>query len=736
MSTFPLIVRTQESQSVDTFFVSGRVPWRSLVINFTYYFLIACFLRIGFLPEIASSFLGGVNGDAGLYVWLIKSNLRDLFTLQWFSTSAFYPYTLSLGWSDNYIFPSLLCVPFLKLGLPLPFVYNLVHLAASAMNGLAVFILLTHLTNFPRHAFFAGVAFMSLGVFAAHLGHPQLQWAFFLPLLLVGAVRIIHERSLASGVLTGLFFSACLATTAYYAVFGAVLVAAFVAAVAVSRPERFCDRRYLWSLLGGVVGLIPALPLLVPYFRVRDVFGGREIYEAHYFSASPLSYLSASSFSWLYHWTSRWSHSEAQLFPGLVLLGLAALTIKRLWGVPPLRKSLTFCGVFGGVLLLSSALVGTLPGARVIMALCSWALIGSSTWVLFRLGRLESERGFKLMTNRGLIAIFFWIFLLFFLISLGPLGNPEKGQFALGIYQFFYWLYPGFDAVRAIGRAGIVTSLGLVILYAFYLTHFVRSTRVFIALTSLIVIENFPRHFPVEAPLPKPAVFSSLEAIPDIRDAAVVLPLATQFDEYRRVRKWSEYANLNIAAMLWGFDSGRFFVNGYSGQRSKVMKELPYYLSGFPDKKSLKALGRIGGLRYIVYRGGVVPEFNEADFEKRLSGGKGQFSILAKQGQDYLLEFWPVTDLLKGAEVLFPPIGGAEIELWINAHSNEKETEVELVIGDSDFKTFAFQGAATHKVQLKLPNKIPPGRPVVVSIFSKTPAELIRTRVLTGLFGD
>ena len=735
MSQLPVVIKSH-GQAKDSFFVAGVIPVRVLAFNFICFFAIACILRFAVLPVIDSAFLGGVQGDAGLYVWLIKSNLRDLFRLEWFSTTAFYPYLLSLGWSDNYILPALLVAPLLAIGISLPFAYNLLHIGALAMGGLAVFVLLTHLTNFPRHAFFAGVAFMALGVFTAHLGHPQLQWAFFLPLLLVGVSRMIHERSFASGALTGLFFSAALGTTAYYAVFGAVLCGAFILAVFLLRPSRLLDLRYVRSILGGVVGLLPAIPLLVPYFKVKGVFGGREIYEAHYFSASPISYFSASSFSWLYSWTSSLSHAEAQLFPGLLLLIAPFLALRRLWDVPPLRRLLTCCAGLIVTLLIVSLFAKSSPGLRVLMALFSWGALVSFSAVVFRLGRLEESRGFHVMTNRGLIAVFSWVLLLFFLISLGPLGNPEKGHLALGVYQLFYWVFPGFDAVRAIGRAGIVTSLMMVLLYALYLTHYVRNTRVFILLSAIIVFENIPRHFPIEKLTDKPKILSQLEAIPDSRDAAVVLPLATQFDEYRRVSRWSEYANLNIEAMLWGFDSGRFFVNGYSGQRSKVMRELPYSLSGFPDDRAMRALARIGGLRYVVVRGAKYPNFDKEAFNTALRANSKHIRVLAVQDSDYLLEFSPMSALKDGVEVLVPSVPGAEIELWVKAPSNDKEVGVELVVGEVDYKTFQFQGATTHKVQFKLPANLPPGRPTLLSLVADGDAILVRTRVVSGLLVD
>jgi len=51
-----------------------------------------------------------------------------------------------------------------------------------------------------------------------------------------------------------------------------------------------------------------------------------------------------------------------------------------------------------------------------------------------------------------------------FFIALGPLGNPEKHQWAFGVYRAWYALLPGFDSVRAIGRIGVLTAFALSVL--------------------------------------------------------------------------------------------------------------------------------------------------------------------------------------------------------------------------------------------------------------------------------
>jgi hypothetical protein len=95
---------------------------------------ILCLFRLPALVELGSAYLGGAQGDGGLYIWLVKSNLRDLGVLPWFNTFAFYPYSQSLAWSDNFILPSLGVGALLLSGLPFILCYNLILLLASLLR--------------------------------------------------------------------------------------------------------------------------------------------------------------------------------------------------------------------------------------------------------------------------------------------------------------------------------------------------------------------------------------------------------------------------------------------------------------------------------------------------------------------------------------------------------------------------------------------------------------------------
>lgn len=586
--------------------------------------------RMSVLRAFDTTFIGGLQGDAGLYVWLVKSNLRDLFTLPWFNTNAFYPYTLTLAWSDNFILPSFVIGALGAVGMPLAASYNLVILTAQFLNGVCTYLLCRELTGKPLPALTAAVGFMSWSFLGAHMGHPQLQFAFWLPLSLLCTFRFMRFPRTRSAVCLGLCFSAAFLCTVYYAVFIALLSALLLGSVILMRPQRFRQRHYLRFGAGIIIGIIPMIPFLWPYLQILSTFGGRNIYEAYYFSATPLSYLSASSWSWLYGQTAPLSHAEANLLPGFVVFFLVWFGVRRVWDAPQLTALKYALIAALGLLFVSSLIPGQM--ARYLGALCSWFAIIFAVLLLKRLAELERRMGFAILTNRGLLGCIALCALILFLISLGPLGNPEKGHFALGVFRFFYETVPGFGAIRAVSRIGIVVVLCLLVLSALSLSYMIDRSKlrayVVVLPLLLLVAENQIDRYPLESEVPAGSVFEQLERLPRSNEAVLILPWTEQLKEDGRVESWGAFARYNVQYMHWAFSLERPLVNGYSGQRSKIMREYPKHFRTFPSAPSIRALQSIVGLRYVVYVSRFDPAFNPSAFQKQVQAFKEELEYL------------------------------------------------------------------------------------------------------------
>ena len=71
------------------FMPSHRAELKTEILCLACLCLTVALFRFSAFANIASHFLGGYQADAGLYVWLMKSNIRDLFSLSWFNTGAY-----------------------------------------------------------------------------------------------------------------------------------------------------------------------------------------------------------------------------------------------------------------------------------------------------------------------------------------------------------------------------------------------------------------------------------------------------------------------------------------------------------------------------------------------------------------------------------------------------------------------------------------------------------------------
>jgi hypothetical protein len=627
-----------------------------LAVIFSLLALLIIFRLQAFI-NINRYYIGSVDGDAGIYLWLIKTNLRDLVSLNWFDKAAFYPYGKVLAWSDNFILPSLIAGPMFLSGLNDQCVFNILLLLAVFLNGYCTYRLFYHLSGERFASFFAGSTFMTLPYFTHQSGHPQLLFFFFIPLSIDCLVAFLNRPHIFNAAKIALVLISAFLTTVSCAVFAALISSVVLLSVKILRPQILTRNVLKPLVLAALLSIFVLLPFFVPYFYIKTAFGERQMYEAYYFSANIFSYLSSTPFNVLYSGTQGLSHSEAHLFPGLSLCILTIMVLGRLGEASKLKNSLTLFLVY----ILTASVLMLIPAdnfLRLVISVLLWLSIFQAFRLMYILGVLEKKLRVSPITARDLIAIFGIIGFVFFCISLGPLGNPEKGQYALAPYSFFYTLFPGFSSIRAVSRAGAVVLFSLCLLAALYISiiYKKRALRGAAIIAWLFcLVENYNSDFPLSALPLKPENFTKLAAL-ESKGAAVVLPLAGELDSNNEVKSWSQYAKVNMTALLWAAGSNRPLVNGYSGQKTKIMRDFPRELKDFPSGRALNALGSIAGVKYIIY----VPEFNPAfkreDFESQYRSFPSQLKLISTDEQGtYLFEIFPELQNLNEKSILIPP---------------------------------------------------------------------------------
>jgi hypothetical protein len=617
-------------------------------------------LRFDAFLWVSERYLGGYEHDAGLYVWLVHYNageitkwLHFLFGSTptpdlWFNTQAFYPYGASLAWSDCFLFPSALFLSFVTLGLPDVVAYNVLILGANFLNGYCTYRLAVRLTGHISGAFISGALFMCASYFGGMLGHPQLQFAFWIPLTLLVFFKLLAHPAPFRAMVLALALIATFATTVYYAVFTALLLFATLCALTLLRVPVVSRRSFVYLVLSAIIFTVIGYPLFAPYLAVQTSFGSRALYEPYFFALNLLSFFSASAFNWLYGSTSKIATPEGQLFNGVLPLLLAGFAIAKFLSAREIRSRLLVTSVCTLLTLLFATFIDV-AGFAIGAALLAWATLIFAGITLFHVGKKERARGFSTLTRRDWGFILLWNLIFFIVLGLGPLGTGADGSLALGPHRLFFDIFPGVSAIRAISRVGVVTMLCLALLSGLAINILRETRRLSPWGLSLIlfgiVIENYQATYPIEGEIPPSPVFHYLAQLPNQEDAVIALPFAGELTAHGTPKSWTQFSRFHVNVMNWSRVHQRPIVNGYSGQRTKLIRDFPRALQNFPDRHAVRALSTLAGLRYILIVSRFIPNFDRILFLERLERYPELKLILDDDEGNLLLEFRPEIDL-------------------------------------------------------------------------------------------
>jgi hypothetical protein len=287
------------------------------------------------------------------------------------------------------------------------------------------------------------------------------------------------------------------------------------------------------------------------------------------------------------------------------------------------------------------------------------------------MGALEAKMGFYLLTHRALIAIFLFVCLVFFAISLGPLGNPGQAGIPIGVYTLFYYFFPGIDSLRAVGRVGVVTVLTAMIASSLYFSLLTQKKKVysyfFPLVLFLVLAENYISSFPPQEKPSGPTVLNAFNRPPVGEDVVMILPLTPALNRDESVKSWLDFATLNSLYKNWMVGREWFLVNGYSGQLSDLMTIYPGIMANFPDQHSISKIASVSGLRYIVFLSRFVPDFDPVGFERQIERFSHSLRLVSKdQEGSYLFEYVGSTQLRETFDLTVPsnpPSGFLHVEL-------------------------------------------------------------------------
>lgn len=297
--------------------------------------------------------LGAVEGagDPYLNLWILGWGMQawlgdpaSVFSGRVFDANIFHPASGTLTFSDHLLLQSLLLSPLYAATGNLALCYNVLLIGSIALSGAAMHVLARGVTGSDRAAYIAGLAWACWPYRTAHFLHLQLQSLYFLPLALLALHRVAAARrwrdALALGVLTALQAI----SSVYYGVMSAIAIAVGAGSLAWTTGQ-WRGRRY-WTRVAGAAAIAALLiaPVVWPYWITQQREGfGRNLFEAVQNSATLQSYTQVPHENLVYGANGVMlprapeagqrdkRHNEHQMFPGLVLMALAAFGLVTGW---------------------------------------------------------------------------------------------------------------------------------------------------------------------------------------------------------------------------------------------------------------------------------------------------------------------------------------------------------------------------------------------------------------------
>jgi len=530
------------------------------------------------------------NGpDSELYLWTLLWNTHAVARnpLAVFDANICHPLRFALASTENLIGSTIFAAPVIWLtGNPV-LAFNFVALLSCVLCGLGTYVLARRVGAGRAGAALAGIVFAFSPPRFGRIGQLHLTTVQWLPFGLAALHAYLDQgRRRDLWIATGLFTLQAL-TSGHGAVFFVFAAGGLLAwRVALGEPVDPGRRARDFGIVGLVL-ILPALLLVVPYRAVQQEIGLRRILDETWWTdwwRPALSYVASPAHLPRFIASRLVSLSvidqaRSYLFPGILPLLLGVLAL-----VPSRNRD------------------GRAPGggpATVWRRALDW-------WRRWREAHRRDARIFYALLALGTI----WL----------SAGAP------IGPWPWLYSL-PGFTFIRVPARFTILSLLALGVLAGFGFDHLVsRAGARARAWAAVLIGAAMAAEF---AMMPLRTVPYRME-IPAVDRWLDTLPKPFVIAEvpFSGERDHTTY-------MLHSTAHWQKTVNGYTGFRPPLHERLYPVIRGFPYGQSLEALAELG-VDYVVvhperYRHGQWPAVREA-----IARAEGRVTLVHTDGQDYV----------------------------------------------------------------------------------------------------
>lgn len=497
-------------------------------------------------------------GDPLLNAWIMWWNTQAVpLTEAWWNAPQFQPVPGALAFSEHLLGLAPITTPIILVtGDPL-LAYNVAFFLAFPLCALTAHALVFAIARRHDLGAIAGIAFAFAPYRLPQIAHVQVLSAYWMPLALAALHRYLEApRTKWLVVFGGAWLLQALAC-GYYTFYLSTLVVLWLAWFGVGRGRTRDVVKILatWAAAGVLLA-----PVLYGYWRISRAYNlSRSIVEIRSYGADIASVLTASVFSRTWNWLHVVRREEADLFPGLTVVLVAAGSLVMAW------RSASRDGSghrrAARILLTLAAIAGTVSAARLAygpykLAIGSVQLVSvtspekpiSVAVACLAIASLLHPAVRGAWRRRSPLAFYAVATVAMWLFSLGPSPTLMNKP---ALYKAPYaWLLmvPGMDGVRVPARFWMLGVLCLAVTAALGLRHIVhRWPRVAHVLPGLVVLGLLIDAWPTPLPMMRRPADLPNHATADFR---LDLPLGPDFDTVTLFRATTH---------------GRALVNGYSG---------------------------------------------------------------------------------------------------------------------------------------------------------------------------
>lgn len=401
------------------------------------------------------------------------------FSSAWWTPPHYFPSEGIAAFTEHLVGVGVIASPLYWLtGDPL-LTYNLVFFLSWPLCAFSVYLLVWRLARRHDAALIAGLAFGFAPYRVAQMAHLQVLSCYWLPLALAALHGFLVDRRRRWLVLFGGAWLLQSLANGYFMLFGAVLIALWLA--------YFCSTRETWRLVfpvlvAWVVASLPLVPVLLKYRAIHEQYGlGRSLAEVIMYSARPSAWWSTPDLIWFWRATLPDAGGEANLFPGLTVclivaaacLGRVFMSFRRTgahethageprWR-PRVRVALGLLLTLSGAAILSMLVLGpwraTLLGVVVRMShidrAAVVAIISAAGLVMLRTPAAHRWQ------RRSVFAFYVFATLAIAVLCLGPqIRVGSRVLVDAAPYRLLLYL-PGFDGLRVPTRFWMLGALCL-----------------------------------------------------------------------------------------------------------------------------------------------------------------------------------------------------------------------------------------------------------------------------------